>query len=182
MSDINQEYSAMAKTLHWLTAIMILGQYLGGLTLDYTGWKSLHFQIGYIIVLLVIWRIIWRITHAYPELDPQIKGRGRMLAHAGHHTLYLLMVLVLISGFLRLITKGEAVNILGFNVAPFMDAMSKTERTPYKLSHEYLAHLFILLIALHVLAAFAHQFLSNIPCLSRMLPKSLAKYIEEKHD
>lgn len=179
MSEIQQEYSAMAKTLHWLTAIMILGQYLIGITLDYTEWKSLHFQIGYIIVILVIWRIIWRITHVYPELDSQIKGYGRLLAHAGHYTLYLLMVLVLISGFLRLITKGEHLNVLGLNFAPLMHEMSKTERTPYKLAHEYLAHLFILLIALHALAAFAHQFLSKIPCLSRVLPKSLAKYIEE---
>lgn len=179
MSEIQQEYSAMAKSLHWLTAVMVLGQYLIGITLDYTEWKSLHFQIGYIIVILVIWRIIWRITHVYPELDAQIKGNGRLLAHVGHYTLYLLIVLVLISGFLRLITKGEHLNVLGFNFAPLMHEMSKTERTPYKLAHEYLAHLFILLIALHALAAFAHQFLSKIPCLSRMLPKSLAKYIEE---
>jgi cytochrome b561 len=179
MNKIQHEYSAMAKSLHWLTAIMILGQYLIGITLDYTEWKSLHFQIGYIIVILVIWRIIWRITHVYPELDAQIKGHGRLLAHVGHYTLYLLMVLVLISGFLRLITKGEHLNVLGFNFAPLMHEMSKTERTPYKLAHEYLAHLFILLIALHALAAFAHQFLSKIPCLSRMLPKSVAKYIEE---
>ncbi len=182
MNKVQHEYSAMAKTLHWLTAILILGQYLIGITIDYTEWKSLHFQIGYIITLLVLWRIIWRVTHSYPELDAQIQGHGRWLAHAGHYLLYFLMVVVLVSGFLRLISKGEPLNVLGFNFAPLMHEMSKSERTPYKLAHEYLAHVFIFVIALHVLAALAHQFLNNTPCLSRMLPKSLAKYIEEKDE
>lgn len=182
MSKIHHEYSAMAKSLHWLVVFLILGQYLIGISLGYTGWKYLHFQVGYIIAILLLWRIIWRMTHAYPALDSRIQGINRTLAYAGHYVLYLLMILVLISGFVRLAIKGDRLNILGFNFVPLLHEMPKAERTPFKLAHKYLAHGIIVIASLHVLIALAHQFLQQIPCLSRMLPKSLVKYIEEKYD
>jgi cytochrome b561 len=47
--EIQQGYSRVAKSLHWLIALLIFSEYFIGITLSTTGWKWLHFQVGSVI-------------------------------------------------------------------------------------------------------------------------------------
>lgn len=176
--EIQQGYSRVAKSLHWLIALLIFSEYFIGITIDNTGWKWLHFQVGSVILVLVLCRIIWRVTHTYPAMDASLSRVNKMMAHAGHHTLYLLMFLLPVSGLTLVFTKGVPLDLLGIHFDPLMEPLSYHKRHTIKEVHEYMANGIFYLALLHALAAIGHQFIHKTPILSRMLPKSWSKFIE----
>ena len=165
------EYSPTAKVLHWLVAFCIISEYLIGVTIDMTKWKWLHFQLGSLLLVLVVIRVLWRITHRYPELDPAIVGWNKKLAKSAHHLLYLLMLVTPLVGLVLLFTKGQPVSLLGIPIAALMEPMAKAERHQLKEVHSLLANAIFYLALAHALAAFYHQFIEHVPSLARMLPR-----------
>ena len=49
--------------------------------------------------MVVILRIIWRITNRQPELEPG-KPLEHLAAHAGHYALYVIMIIMPLTGYL----------------------------------------------------------------------------------
>lgn len=176
------EYSSVAKSIHWLVAGFILVEYLIGSTLDMSGLKQLHIQIGFIIFLLVLFRIVWRITHKYPAQSPQLTKLNQKIATAGHHLMYLIMFILPLTGICLVVSKGNPFLIFGISVGPLMSPLPHEERHFIKQIHDLLANGLVFMALLHALAAISHQFLNNVPILSRMLPRCIAKFIENKHD
>ena len=80
-----KNYGTIAKTLHWMTALLFLGSYV---TVYYRQWFTetktpenwnalqLHLSIGVSIGVLVLLRLIWRWINTQPEHEP-----GSPLAH-----------------------------------------------------------------------------------------------------
>jgi cytochrome b561 len=182
MQNIQSRYDGVAKFLHWTIALLIISEYLIGLTIDTFGWKWLHIQVGFLILLCVLLRVIWRITHQYPAMDASLSKHNQFLAHAGHGVLYLLMLAIPLTGVTVVVTKGLAFNIWGIHVSPLMAPINYDTRHMIKEIHEYMAHIIIIMAALHALAALMHQFVHGHKILSRMLPTKLANIIEGKHD
>ena len=63
-------YSTVAVTLHWVIAILIIGQLIGGIIMTKLEPSSLTFELyqghksfGITILLLSIVRLYWRLTH-----------------------------------------------------------------------------------------------------------------------
>ncbi|MDD3265867.1 MAG: cytochrome b [Burkholderiales bacterium] len=180
MSEIKR-YDAVARSLHWLIAILIIGEYLIGLNIDtFDNFKWLHIQVGLIILLLVFIRVYWRITHKYPKMDSSLSRSNQIMAKMGHEVMYLLMLIIPLLGLALIITKGKAMNIFGFNVPAIIEPVSRSIRSIIKSTHVYLAHAIIFMASFHALAALLHQFVHNRLILSRMLPKKIADIIEGK--
>ena len=101
-------YGSIAKWLHWLTALLFLGSYI---SVYYRHWFTekktpenwtalqLHLSIGVTIAVIVALRIIWRIANRVPDLEPGTRFE-HMAAHAGHYTLYAIMIIMPITGYL----------------------------------------------------------------------------------
>lgn len=181
MKEVEVRYSAVARALHWGVAFAIIGEYLIGLSIDTFGWKNLHLQFGFIILLLVSLRIFWRLTHKYPQFDDGLSRFNSIAAHAGHGVLYLLTLIIPVLGVVLVITKGKSFSVLGIPIEPLMSPMAYNTRHLIKLTHVYLAHTIIIIAAGHVLMALLHQFVNQHPVLSRMLPEKLANIIEGKN-
>ncbi|MBV5284627.1 MAG: cytochrome b [Methyloversatilis discipulorum] len=170
-------YTRTAMTLHWLIALMLFGMFGFGLYMvelplspQKLKFYSYHKWAGVTVFLLVLARLAWRITHRPPALPADMPGWQVTAAKAGHHLLYLLMVIVPLSGWLMSSAKGF--QTVWFGVLPLPDLLAKDEALgeALLLTHRLLNWFFMLVVAGHVVAALKHHFIDRDGLLSRMLP------------
>jgi cytochrome b561 len=91
-------------------------------------------------------------------------------AKAGHHLLYLLMVIVPLSGWLMSSAKGF--QTVWFGVLPLPDLLSKDAALGDALLwvHRLLNWRFMAVVAGHIAAALKHHFIDRDGTLARMWP------------
>jgi len=171
-------YTRTAKSLHWLMALMIfgllgLGFYMSGLPLSPQKLKlySWHKWAGVTVFLLTFLRLAWRATHPPPAMPWQMSKLQQIAAHIGHVALYLLMLVIPLSGWLMSSAKGY--QTVWFGVLPIPDLIPKNKELGDVLLglHQSLNLLLIVLLLVHVAAALKHHFLDKDDVLARMLPK-----------
>ncbi len=174
---MSTHYTSVAKSLHWLMALMIfgllaLGFYMSDLPLSPEKLQlySWHKWAGITVFVLVWLRLVWRITHRPPALPGSMSPLMQLGAHAGHLLLYVLMVAIPLSGWLMSSAKG--VQTVWFGVLPLPDLLAKDKALGQLLAqmHEALSMGLLLLIAGHAVAAFFHHFFHKDDTLRRMLP------------
>lgn len=170
-------YTATAKALHWLMALLIfgllaLGFYMHDLPLSPQKLKlySWHKWAGVTVFLLVWLRLLWRLTHRPPALPASMPKLLQQAAHAGHLVLYLLMIVIPLSGWLMSSAKG--VQTVWFGVLPLPDLLEKNKEVGDLLQtvHMSLNLFFAAVIAGHIGAALKHHFIDKDDILKRMLP------------
>ena len=105
-SAVGWRYSRTAVVLHWLLAVLITLTTIIGwrmmLTKRQPGSEQLfdlHKSIGLIISAFVLARVVWRLSHR-PEPLPGGPTWSSRLAAIAHVVLYVLMVLLPITGYL----------------------------------------------------------------------------------
>lgn len=170
-------YTATAKALHWLMALLIfgllaLGFYMHDLPLSPQKLKlySWHKWAGVTVFLLVWLRLFWRLAHRPPALPASMPKLLQLAAHAGHLALYVLMIVIPISGWLMSSAKG--VQTVWFGVLPLPDLLEKNKEVGDLLQtvHMSLNLFFAAVIAGHIGAALKHHFIDRDDILKRMLP------------
>jgi len=197
--NVSNRYTKTAIVLHWLIAIAIfamfaLGWYMSELPKEgpkqmgfdlfdlgiYT-WQlseeatlrtfyfNLHKSIGVTLLALVIFRLLWRITHKPPALLNSYSAFERKLATGAHHLLYLLMVVLPVSGLLMTLYSKYGLKWFGLNFLPGLD--NKDLRDVFKESHEIIGIVILLVIAIHILGALKHKFIDKDTTLQRMTLK-----------
>ncbi|MDD3352262.1 cytochrome b [Zoogloea sp.] len=169
-------YTGPAMAAHWIMAVLILvafplGVYMQDLPLSPDKLKlySYHKWIGMTVLLLFLPRLLWRITHRPPAPLPMPAWQHR-IAESTHHLLYLLMVLVPLSGWLMSSAKGF--QVVYFGVLPIPDLMGKDQGLGdfFLQAHKLLNFALLALVGLHVAGALKHQILDKDGTLRRMLP------------
>jgi cytochrome b561 len=172
---MNTSYTPIAKGLHWLMAVLILGLLVLGIymhELPLSPQKlqlySWHKWAGLTVFALVWLRLAWRVTHRPPALPASMSPRMQWLAHAGHAALYGLMVVIPLSGWLMGSAKG--VQTVWFGVLPIPDLLPRDKAMGDLLQevHEALNWLLMMTLAGHVLAALWHHFVLKDDTLRRM--------------
>lgn len=174
---MKHHYTRTAKILHWLIATSILGLLIVGFVmadmelspekLQYYSW---HKWAGVFVFMLTIARLAWRVLNPPPSLPVTMKKSLKLLAHLGHFTLYLLCILIPLSGWLMSSAKG--VQTVWFGILPIPDLLSRDKALGNQLQelHETLNWIFIAVISTHILAALKHHFIDKDGILIRMLP------------
>ena len=172
---MNTTYTPVAKGLHWLMAVMILGLLALGIymhELPLSPQKltlySWHKWFGVTVFLLVWLRLAWRVTHRPPALPQTLSAPMRLAAHAGHAALYGLMIAIPLTGWLMSSAKGF--QTVWFGVLPIPDLLGRDRELGDLLQqvHKLLNLLLMLTLAGHVLAALWHHFVLKDDTLRRM--------------
>ncbi|MGC2520166.1 MAG: cytochrome b/b6 domain-containing protein [Burkholderiales bacterium] len=130
------------------------------------GILKLHMAGGMLILFLMIIRFIVRMmisrpahaTIGYPLLD--------RVAPVTHYGLYVLVVLMAGTGYATAILPGLPEIVFAGSGAPLPSTFTTY---PTRVAHGAIATLLAAFIALHVLAAFYHQFVRKDSLLQRML-------------
>ena len=176
---MSQYYTATAKTLHWLIAVLLLGLlglgfYMHDLPLSPEKLRlySWHKWAGVTVFLLVIVRLAWRVTHQPPALPSRMPRIQQWAAHAVHIALYALMLAIPLSGWLMSSAKGF--QTVWFGVLPLPDLVAKDQALGELLStvHQVLNLVLIVVVIGHVGAALKHHFVDKDDILTRMLPRT----------
>ena len=179
-----QSYGGIAKTFHWLVfALMsgafVIGFYMADLPLSPQKLQlySWHKWNGVTIFALVLLRLTWRLLNPPPALPGGMSDWERRAAEISHRLLYLLMLVMPITGWLMSSAKGF--QTVWFGVLPLPDLLHKNPPLGEALEevHATLGVIILCFVGLHVLAALKHHFIDRDDVLARMTPgiKPLSK-------
>jgi cytochrome b561 len=170
-------YSGPAKLLHWLIFALIacgfaLAVYMVDLPLSppklkYYAW---HKWIGVTVFVLAVLRLAWRIAHPPPELPATLPDWQRRAAALTHAMLYVLILVIPLSGWLYSSASGVPTVYLGLAQLPDLLAKDKALAEQLKLVHVTLNYVMLTLLIIHVAAALKHHFVDRDEVLARMLP------------
>jgi cytochrome b561 len=172
-----QSYGLLTKLLHWGTALLIialiaLGYYMVGLTY-YDHWYhdslQAHKALGMLVFVLGMLTLVWRWVSPSPPLHATLKVWERRAASAMHHTLFGLVFLIPVTGFLVSTSEGKAVEFFDYFDVPALLVLGPDWRDLAIKLHFYSAYATAGLVALHAAAAIKHQLLDRDGTLARML-------------
>ena len=168
-------YDRFSVFLHWLMAVLIVGQialglWMTGLPKDGSGlraaWFNVHKSWGMVLCLLIAVRLAWALLR--PRVAPPPGARAlQALAAGAHRLLYALMLVLPWSGFFGSVFSGYPIRFFGM---PLPKMASRWDGAKELASgvHQWSAWALVLLIALHVLAFVHHQVIRKEPLLQRM--------------
>jgi cytochrome b561 len=160
-----QKYHILSRTLHWLMALLVitaltLGIYMTGLGKEVSyryDLYDLHKSIGVLVLILVIIRLVVRVVKSVPPLPQTMSAFIRIAAHINHVLLYVLMIMVPVTGYLMSNFGGHMVKL--FSIAmPSIVTTNKVFATNFHGAHVTLAYILIGFIILHLLAVIKHRF------------------------
>ncbi len=160
-----QKYHILSRILHWLMALLVIAAL--GLGLYMTGpaklasyryeLYDLHKSIGILILILVVIRLVVRAVKSTPALPHTIPPAIRILSHITHILLYVLMIMVPLSGYLMSNFGGHLVKFFSIQIPSFVDKNPIFAQGFYN-AHTKLAYVLIGFIALHLLGVTKHRF------------------------
>ena len=167
------EYGLISKSLHWVSAILLLVQIPLGfylVDLDFgperLDIEDTHVIIGLSIFYLVILRLLNRIINPTPKLDSSIFKGKKFLAKLNHILLYVTILSISISGILKKLFNGETL-IIFFKEFKIKDNFELAEL--FYVIHVYSNYFIIGLITLHIMAVVVHKFFFNDNLLKKIL-------------
>jgi cytochrome b561 len=180
--DRETTYSPGARHFHWWTVALVAIQIPVGLYMVYRGnltnfdaltntLYSSHKTLGLVILVLVLARLFYRFSHGAPADEPTIEWWQKAASHATHWSLYLLLVLVPIMGWLGISLYG-AREVFGVASIPPLAAPNQAAAAWALMLHRYLALLVIAAVGAHVGGALFHYFIRKDGVLARMLPQA----------
>lgn len=157
-------YTRVAVVLHWLIALLLIGQIVFGwfLTTIPRGtplrgiYVNFHKSTGITIGVLILARILWRLLHAPPPLPAFMPIWQRAAARANHTALYLLMLIMPVSGYIASNFSKYGIKFYNKVNLPPWGADDHRVYTLFNSIHVIAAYVFAAIIAVHVLAAALH--------------------------
>jgi len=187
---MHARYTATAITLHWLIALLLLGQFAFGLLLDDIPrgtpargiYVNLHKSSGILIGLLILLRIGWRLAHKPPPLPATMPAWQRHAARLIHIALYLCMALLPLSGYLA--SNFSKHGIKFFNLVHWQPwgPDNKTWYALFNQTHHLAALLLAIFVVFHLLAVAKHMLIDHDGLLLRMWPPRAARGARSRSD
>ena len=171
------KYGATAKWLHWLIAVpmilmLILAPGMEDQPIEQRQETIMgHAGLGTLILVLILIRWPWNLTHQPPGPTADMSPRQIHLAQWMHSALYLLIPLQVIFGVLQAmyITDYEVLAFGAINYSAWAADDAVMARV-FHICHSINSKLLMLLVLIHVAAAFYHRFIQKDVVLKRMLP------------
>jgi cytochrome b561/polyisoprenoid-binding protein YceI len=181
LANTADSYGSVARTLHWLTALLILtaiplGVIANGLayaTAEALAFKaqlfSLHKTVGVAAFLIALARILWALTQPHPApLHPDRRAEV-LAASVVHWALYLSLLLVPLTGWVHhAATTGFAPLLWPFGQGlPFVPQSEIIAGLAGNL-HWVFTKLLLVAIAMHIAGALKHHLIDRDATLRRM--------------
>lgn len=185
-------YGYPAMFFHWGLALLIpvligLGWYMLGIE-DQPGsdwYFALHISLGLTAALLIALRFAWRLghpPHPFPGTMPAWQAKAARISHA---LLYVLMLLMPLTGYLGASFSGEAVGYFGLPL-PAWAAKNLALKEQFFGAHAIIAWVLVAMIGVHALGAFKHLLIDKNAVFQRMWPRwqrgRAASTYEPSHD
>ncbi|MGI6855518.1 cytochrome b [Mesorhizobium sp. 1B3] len=179
MRNSRQAYGLVAIVLHWLIALLILGQLVFGTIMVRIADQRLAFELiqwhksfGFLTLALVCVRLAWRLASPLPVYPATLPDWEIRSARAVHRLFYVLMLALPLSGWALVSVSVLAIPTLAFDlvVIPHLPlGISETSENLWAAGHRLLGYAMMGLVSIHVAAALRHEFWLRNRLLWRML-------------
>lgn len=170
-------YGLVTKLLHWIIAFSIfalvwLGWWMVGLSY-YDSWYhkslNLHRVLGLAVLALAVLMLLWQWFSPPPALPASLAPLQKTAAHIVHGLLFVLMIVVPVTGYLISTSAGQSIPVYGLFEVPVVVRVDEQTRDWVIALHYYAAYGIGLLALGHAAAALKHQFIDRDGVLARML-------------
>lgn len=170
-------WGGVSITLHWLTALMVVGLVAVGLLMQELSTSptkiqvyGLHKSIGLTVLALTVLRLIWRLAAGVPAPVPGMPPWQRWAASASHGLLYLILLAMPLSGWLYNSASGFPLKWFGLFAVPKLGGYDVDVKAFALAAHETLFLVLSAIVTVHALAALKHHYFDRDRTLVRMLP------------
>jgi cytochrome b561 len=132
--------------------------------------RSIHADIGYVILLLMVLRLIWRGLNPVPAPPDGSRMWERAVAHVNHWALYATTIVVALLGWAHSgAHKPDYADWFGLFRVPQFTSENKDNARFFEHWHIWLAYGLIGLVVLHFVAALYHRFIKRDRVVARMM-------------
>jgi cytochrome b561 len=175
------EFSIFAKGVHWgsvvvLSLVAALGLYMMSIEDDPgAGWYfAQHKSWGLVFALLLVMRLAWRQFNRPVPFPLEMPKWQEWLASGTQVLLYVLMVLMPLTGYLGASHSEHGVQFFGTNLSAWAVANHDTAEWYFDI-HTTMIWMLVALVGVHVAGALKHLLLDRDGTFTRMWFKPAAK-------
>ncbi len=175
--NTTSSWGSAARAFHWILGITIIGMLAFGWWMNHIParpdrlfYRSIHADIGYVVLLLTVLRLIWRGFNPAPAMPPETPKWQRIAAHISHGALYLVVILVTMLGWAHSgAHTPDYSSWFGLFHVPQITSPDKAAADAYEDRHIFFAYVLLALIVVHVAAAGWHHFVRRDRIATRMV-------------
>jgi len=155
---------SISRLFHWGLGFLIIGMLAYGWWMNHMAarpdrffHRSIHADIGYVVLLLMVIRLVWPASIRRLRCRPITPRWRRTAARISHGALYGVTILVAMLGWAHSgAHKPDYADWFGCFVSRNLPPTDKASANFYENLHIYLAYLLIALLVIHIVAALYH--------------------------
>jgi len=178
IQNTTSSWGSVARAFHWILGLTIIGMLAYGWWMNHIParpdrffYRSIHADIGYILLVLMVLRILWRVSNPTPALPADAPRWERIAAHANHGLLYLTTFVVIMLGWAHSGARpqGDYGSFFGLFHVPQFTSPDKATADAFEDRHIYAAYVLLALIVIHLGVAAWHHYIKRDRVAARMM-------------
>jgi cytochrome b561 len=177
LKNTKDGWGIAARAFHWILGLAIFAMIAFGYWMNHWAprpdrffYRSIHADIGYIVLLLTALRLIWRAINPTPAWPSGAPAWQRIAAYINHVALYLATLVVTFLGWAHAgAHRPNYASWFGLFDVPQFTSENPAIGKVYEDWHIWAAYVLLGLIAIHVAAALYHHVILRDRILMRMI-------------
>jgi cytochrome b561 len=177
LRNTSSSWGRVSRWFHWGLGLVIVGMLAFGWWMNHIParpdrlfYRSIHADIGYMVLLLMVLRLIWRGLNPTPALPSDTPRWQRIAAIVSHWGLYAVTMVVATLGWAHSgAHTPDYSSFFGLFHVPQITSPDKAAADAYEDRHILFAYVLLALIVLHTGAALWHHFVKGDRVTSRMV-------------
>ena len=176
LKNSTSTYGSITKILHWLIFLFVIVLLFVGYFAQDIGDKSIrsniinmHKLLGLVVLFLMLFRALWVLVNVKPALPAETPPWQRIIERIIHLLMYIVLIAMPISGWVMTSANRKPPHFFSWILSLPVPNSKSIGNNAWQV-HQTIAIIIIVLVSIHVLAAFYHYFIKKDNVLQRMLP------------
>ncbi|CAE6809148.1 cytochrome b [Paraburkholderia haematera] len=173
-----RRYSPQHQAMHWITALLMFSLLptawvivsMKEDTPEFLFWLTIHKSLGLLILFITCFRLIWRIYDRPPHLPASVSLSNRYVAHIASGILFVVMIVMPVTGYLWTTGHGYDVELFGIWTMPEFAWKNRALGDICAAIHKFGQYVVYVTIGMHILGVAYHLIFKKDGVLGRMLP------------
>jgi cytochrome b561 len=182
LTNSKYRYGTVSRAIHNIMLVLVFGMLAVGIymtELDKTDEMrdvlfGLHMSTGVLVLTLAVLRILWLKVSAAPKLPATLSNWEKALTATVKFLMYLLLLVIPLTGILVVNTKGYGIDVYGMFELPMLTGKDEEFHEILEEVHEVVAFSLLFLVVLHILGALKHRYfdmVEELDVIKRMFGK-----------